>query len=204
MSTGTVAKATLGRLPRYLQYLKTLPADCKNVSATTIAKELGLGDVQVRKDLAAVCSEGRPKIGYITNDLIKQLEQYLGQNKTQCAVIVGAGKLGKALLDYEGFADYGLNIIAAFDKAVDTTEYSATGKPIYSMSLFETICQQKQVRIGIIVVPKSAAQQVCDRMIHLQFSAIWNFAPISLRVPKTIAIQQENLALSLAHLTKQI
>ncbi len=204
MNARCVPKATLGRLPLYLRYLESKRADTKTISATAIAKALGLGDVQVRKDLGAVSGFGRPKVGYNTDELIEQLESCLGQKNLCKAVIVGAGKLGRALLDYNGFADYGLEIAAAFDVDVSEKEVTDSGKPIYPMSEFEGFCYREGAKIGIITVPESAAQEVCNTMVRCNISAIWSFAPQTLKVPENIALRQENLALSLAHLNKQV
>ena len=119
-------------------------------------------------------------------------------------MIVGAGKLGRALLDYEGFSDYGIEIAAAFDINADMWQSSQSGKHIYGMDSFPGFCQVQDVKIGIITVPKEAAQEVCDLMVKNNISAIWSFAPTSLHVPQGVVLQEENLALSLAHLYKQI
>ncbi len=199
-----IPKPTLGRLPAYLKYLKSIAPDTKTISATAIAKALGLGEVQVRKDLGTVSGEGRPRIGYVTCELIESLEEQLGKNAKCKAVIVGAGKLGRALLDYEGFSDYGIEIAAAFDIKADEWQSSQSGKPIYSMNSFSDFCQLHDVKIGIITVPKDAAQGICDLMVKSSICAIWSFAPVALHVPEGIALQEENLALSLAHLYKQV
>ena len=115
MNGYSIPKATLGRLPRYLEYLRTLPEIRRTISATAIAKALSLGDVQVRKDLAVVSGAGKPKIGYETDKLISDIEGHLGYKRLTNAVLVGAGKLGRALLDYDGFEDFGVKIIAGFD-----------------------------------------------------------------------------------------
>ena len=116
MDKSGITKATLGRLPHYLQFLRELSVDdVPYISATVIAKKLSLGEVQVRKDLSAVSGAGKPKVGYKTVDLIKTLEAHLGQGDMTNAVLVGAGKLGKALLEFDDFEDYGVKIIAAFD-----------------------------------------------------------------------------------------
>jgi len=124
-----ISKQTLQRLPMYLTFLKQrLTNSLDTVSATVIAQALGLNHVQVRKDLAAVSTGGKPKTGYITHDLISQIENFLGYNDCEKAVIVGAGRLGKALISYEGFRNYGLDIIAAFDKEVDIINKEISGK----------------------------------------------------------------------------
>ena len=111
-----VSKATLGRIPRYLNLLKELsPEKVPYISATTISRELSLGEIQVRKDLANVSGAGRPRLGYATDELIERLEDCLGHNSVTFAVLVGAGKLGRALLQYGGFENFGVKITAAFD-----------------------------------------------------------------------------------------
>lgn len=112
-----ISRATLGRAPAYLKFLRGIEDSTANISATTIAKELELGEVQVRKDLRALCGSGKPKTGYKVGELTASLASCLSE-KDGGTVIIGAGKLGRALLDYAGFADYGLNILAAFDIAV--------------------------------------------------------------------------------------
>ncbi len=202
MSDHSISKATLGRLPEYLRLLKSIEKEHQTISATVIAKYLGFGEVQVRKDLGAVSGKGKPKIGYVTSELIERLEYCLGRNNLCQVVIVGAGKLGRALLDYQGFSDYGLEIVAAFDLAVDDVTFSESGKPIYPMREFEGFCYKCDIKIGVITVPKSAAQEICDLMVKNNISAIWNFAPEILHVPDNVVVQQENLALSLAYLNQ--
>ncbi len=198
-------RATLGRLPTYLKYLKSLDISVyPNISATNIAKALGLGEVQVRKDLNAVSGAGRPKLGYITVELIRRLETVLGQNSVSKAVIIGAGRLGKALLEYNGFSDYGLIISAAFDIDESKAGNVAHGKEIFPLDALDDYCTREGVKIGIITVPVTAAQPICDRLIKSGITAIWNFAPCQLEVPDNVTLQQENLALSLAHLKLQM
>ena len=205
MKQANVTKATLGRLPAYLQYLKNLDiSENENISATIISKALGLGEVQVRKDLSAVSGAGRPKLGYKTTSLIKQLEDVLGQNHISKAVIIGAGKLGNALLDYTGFSGYGLDISAAFDVDAQKCSEQGSHKAILPISNLEDYCRSEGIKIGIITVPESAAQEICDRLVACGIEAVWNFAPCQLVVPDGITLQQENLALSLAHLKLQM
>lgn len=204
MNQASVARATLGRLPLYLQYLKSLPRDGNpTVSATIIAKALGLGEVQVRKDLSSVSGDGKPKIGYVTAELIDKLESFLRLNDRSCAVIVGAGRLGKALLGYGGFADYGLEIVAAFDSDREKIGGNVSDKIILPIEQLESFCEKEKIRIGIITVPESGAQDICDRMVRSGIRAIWNFAPRTLTVPEGVLLRQENLALSLAYLNAQ-
>ncbi len=205
MSAKEISKATLKRLPTYLSYLKSLPEDSSaHISATALAAALGMGEVQVRKDLALVSNGGRPKIGYLREGLISDLEEFLGYANTNDAVLVGAGKLGRALMSYTGFAEYGLNIVAAFDADEALMGTLKSGKPIMHMSRMEEFCKKHKIRIGIITVPSEYAQEVCDRMIESGIQAIWNFAPKHLDVPDHILVQTENMAASLAVLSKHL
>ena len=204
MERKEISKAILKRLPGYLTYLKSLPQDgTANISATALANALGMGEVQVRKDLAAVSDGGRPKVGYLRESLIDDIEQFLGYDNNTDAVLIGAGKLGQALCDYSGFAAYGLHILAAFD-VVPKGERTESGKQILPMDQLKHFCKINKVRMGIITVPSSHAQQVCNQLIACGIRAIWNFAPTHLEVPDTILVQNENMATSLAVLSMHL
>ena len=201
MKTTDVSRAALGRIPVYLRFLESLPQDTETVSATVIAKELGFGEVQVRKDLGAICGSGKPRIGYTVSDLKESLESLIDSRNGK-TVIVGAGKLGRALLDYGGFSNYGLDILAAFDTEV--SQNNASGKPILPIDGLHDFCKENDVSIGVIAVPATAAQEVCDKLCQSGIKAIMSFAPYKLTAPEGVAIQYENMALSLAHLKTQI
>ena len=205
MNGYSIPKATLGRLPTYLQYLKGLPkSHSENISATAIAKGLSLGDVQVRKDLAAVSGAGKPKIGYEIEKLISDIECHLGYEGLTNAVLVGAGKLGKALLDYDGFEEFGVKIVAAFDCNSQVIRMGNSAKAIFPIDTLDRFCKEHDVKIGIITVGQGSAQEVCDKLVASGIKAIWNFAHCMLNVPADVLLKQENLALSLAHLNNQI
>ena len=202
MNGYSIPKATLGRLPKYLEYLRSLPEIRRTISATAIAKALSLGDVQVRKDLQAVSGAGKPKIGYEKDKLLADIERHLGQKKLTNAVLVGAGKLGRALLDYDGFEDFGVKIIAGFD--CNETALKKGAKDILPIRDIGAYCREHDVKLGIITVGQGSAQDVCDKLVESGIEAIWNFAPVTLKVPSGVLLKQENLALSLAYLNNQI
>ena len=208
MERKEISKAVLKRLPGYLSYLKSLPENgSPYISATALAAALCMGEVQVRKDLAMVSDGGRPKIGYLRESLIEDISQFLGYDNTTEAILIGAGKLGQALLGYSGFGEYGLNIVAAFDVA-PAAEKTDEGKPIYHMDQLDSFCRNHNILMAIITVPTQYAQQVCDKLISCGIKAIWNFAPTHLDVPANILVQNQNMATSLAvlsmHLQAQI
>ena len=203
-----ISQSVLKRLPGYLSYLKSHQGNgSPYISATALANALGMGEVQVRKDLAMVSDGGRPKIGYLREQLIEDIEQFLGYDNTTDAVLIGAGKLGQALMDYKGFDEYGLNILAGFDINPSTAQ-SEGGRPIYGMDALDSFCRTNKILMGIITVPKEYAQEVCDRLIKCGIKAIWTFAPVHLDVPDHILVHNENMATSLAvlsmHLKNQI
>ena len=144
MEAEKFSRTLLKRLPLYLNYLKSLPESCENISATTLARALGLGDVQVRKDLAKVSTEGRRRTGRARAQLIQDIEEYLDFAEKSGTIVVGAGKLGRALLDYSGFEESGLNVMAGFD-IHPCSASSETGKPIYPMSRLESFCRHYNV-----------------------------------------------------------
>lgn len=203
--TKPISLQTLKRLPIYLQYLKSLSRDSiVHISATSIALALGLNNVQVRKDLASVSDKGKPKMGYVLTELIKDIESYLGYDNVQSAILIGAGNLGRALLCYEGFSKYNLDIIAAFDKDEKLIGSLIKNKQVFSLNKLKNLCERMKIKIAIITVPDYQAQEVCDLLVESGILAIWNFAPINLNVPEEVIVQNENIGSSLAILSKHL
>ena len=199
-----ISKSVLKRLPGYHAYLKSVQnPDSPYISATAIANVLDMGEVQVRKDLAMVSDGGRPKVGYVREHLIEDIEQFLGYDNTTDAILVGAGRLGQALLGYNGFDEYGLNILAAFDIRPETKRKDS-GKPILPLDQMVPFCQEHKILMGIITVPTEFAQEACDRMIQAGIKAIWTFAPTHLDVPDHVMVHNENMANSLAILSMHL
>lgn len=193
------------RLSLYLQYLKQLPPEVTTVSATTIAADLGLGEVLVRKELCYASDfAGRPKTGYVVSQLIDALERFLGFRASRCGVVIGAGKLGRALMNAGAFSDCGLHIAAAFDINEQLIGVQESGKPILSMEDLPIFCRQQPVEIGIIAVPAPAAQQVCDQLCANGIRAIWSFAPAVLKVPEDVFVQYEDMAATFALLVRRL
>ena len=203
MQDNHISKKLLSRLPVYLDCLKSMPDSIENVSATMIANALDMGEVQVRKDLAKVSDTGRRKTGRPRKQLIRDIETFLENVSETGAILVGAGKLGQALLNYSGFEGTGIHLMAAFD-ICPYAERSITGIPIYPMTRLETFCKHYAVHLGIIAVPAEKAQTVCDSLVASGVKAILNFAPVTLQVPDHVVVHSENLAVSLATLHMQL
>ena len=197
-----LSRQALKRLPVYMAYLKTLDdSETEYISSAAVAEALDMNDVQVRKDLAAVCkSSGVPKKGFIVHDLIDGISDFLGYGSGKEAILVGAGKLGMALMSYRGFDSYGINIVAAFD----TREELIDNKKVFDIALLPKMCKKLNVKIGIITVPEDSAQQVCDMLVESGILGIWNFAPTHIKAPDEILVQNENMASSLALLSNHL
>ncbi len=204
MKNAEMKKATLGRVPLYIEYLNSLPSEAQNVSSAEIAKGLGLGEVQVRKDLGALSGKGRPKVGYDKEELKNNLKSYIESDCGSHVILVGAGKLGRAILGYGGFRKFGLEISAAFDSDADKVGFTESGKKIFPIERLQEYCKKHDVKIGIITVPVVAAQRVCDLLVESGVKVIWNFAPVKLKVKDGVTVQQEDMALSLAYLSFKI
>jgi len=196
---------TLRRLPSYYHYLKKLQdAGREVVSCTHIAEDLNLDPTQVRKDLSTTGVRGKPKTGYPVTPLITAIEEFLNWNNLNEAFLVGSGNLGNALLAYEGFKQYGLNIVAAFDNDENKIGREVHGKKILSLEHLPDLVKRMNVLIGIITVPADFARTVADLMVESGIKAIWNFTPVNLTVPGEIIVQNENLATGLAILMKKL
>lgn len=204
MAEKNVSIQTLRRLPSYLHYLRSIKDNQTTISATGLAAVFGLGDVQVRKDLGSVSGSGRPKTGYVVEELISQLEDYLGCNANTPTILIGAGHLGQALLSYEGFSDYGLSIVAAFDTNPWLIGAEVNSKPILSVDSLERFCQENSIHLAILTLPAQHAQSMCDKLVAYGIRAIWNFAPTILKVREGIIVENENLASSLAVLSRHL
>lgn len=197
-----LSKQALKRLPVYMSYLKSLDTQqAEYISSSTVAEALDMNDVQVRKDLAAVCkSAGIPKKGFVVRDLIGGISDFLGYSQGNDAILIGAGNLGMALMSYRGFDNYGINIVAAFDSRPEIID----NKKVFDISRLDEICKKLNVKIGIITVPDTAAQKVCDLLVKSGILAIWNFAPTHIKAPEEILVQNENMASSLAVLSNHL
>lgn len=196
---------TIKRIPVYVSVLeKWLKEGKETVSTTDFAAALTLKPVQVRKDLAFAGAEGKPRIGYQTEELLKTLHRFVGWNNLSEAVLVGAGALGTAILGYKGFDRFGLKIKAAFD--IDESKCGATvhDKPVYPIRNLKQYVKKNGIIMGILTVSENGAQPAADALVEAGIQGIWNFSPAQIDVPDSIFVQQEDLAAGLAVLAVRI
>jgi redox-sensing transcriptional repressor len=177
----------------------------RTVSSVALADALSLNPSVVKKDLACVIvNEGKPKVGYNIDELIEDIENFLGYKNTKDAVLVGVGKLGQALMGYQGFEKYGLNIIAGFDSDETKVSQEINGKKILPAGKLESAVKKLNINIAILTTPQDQAQAVTDILIKAGIRAIWNFTPAHLKTPDDVAVKNEDMAVSLAVLSQQL
>ncbi len=196
----------LRRMPRYLHALKEMKGDnLLYVNCQTLASRLGLNKEQVRKDIATISSlDGIPNKGRDINILIKDIENILGLKNINNAILVGAGSLGKALLGYKGFLNYGLNIVAAFDNDPKVIGQVINGIKVYDITDIKKIKDDLNALIGIITTPLKEAEQVAKILEDIGIEAIWNFAPTIIDVNKDIIVANIDMASNLATLSHKL
>lgn len=201
----SIPEPTLRRLPSYCQVLLGLAEqDQEYVSCTQLGDALHIDPTLIRKDLALAGATGRPKVGYVTEELHQQLENFLGWNNARDAILVGAGSLGSALMGYKAFDQYGVNIVLAFDHDPEKIGKKIHGIPVLPITRMPNLLERMKVHLGILTVPADDAQSLSEIMVMNGILAIWNFAPIALKMPEGIIVQNEDLFSSLGILSSKL
>ena len=202
MRVRVIPEGSLRRLPLYHRLLQEASvAGIPNISCSDFARALDLDPTQVRKDIQATGIVGKPKVGYSTPALMRWIEDFLGWNNTKDAFLVGAGSLGSALLGYDKFRQFGINITAAFDTDPVRVGQQIHGKEVLHLDALPGLAQRMHIHLGVLTTPAVAAQKVADLMVAAGIRAIWNFAPVHLRVPDSVILQNEDLYHSLSSLS---
>ena len=197
-----VPKAVVSRLSLYLRELQRLVRDGhQTISSNQLGNLLGLTDAQVRKDLAYFGHFGNPGIGYRCEQLIEEIRRILGTDREWSVAMVGVGNLGRALLGYRGFGQQKFRIVAAFDVDAQKTGGAIEGVPIYALEKLGEVVRERQIKLGMIVVPAAAAQKVADKLVGAGVEGIVNFAPVTLLLPPTVSLVGVDLAMELEQLS---
>lgn len=163
------------------------------ISSKQIAQLLHIDDSQVRKDISVLNNPGKCRVGYIVKELKSSIEKTLGFKKQKNACIIGAGNLGSALAKYDGFASYGLNIVALVDTDKKKISSIVNGKQVFALSDFANVVKEKGIDIAILTVPKEYTQDSANTVVDAGVKYIWNFAPVVLNVPDDVQVWNENL-----------
>jgi redox-sensing transcriptional repressor len=197
-----IPQPSLNRLPQYHHYLSELKTKgISTVSCSVIGRDLNLVAVQVRKDLQHTGIVGKPKTGYGVAELVQAIETFLGWNNVNEAFLVGAGNLGTALLGHERFSNFGLRIVAAFDSDQQKVGQWIHQKMVLPLDKLADLAQRMSIHLGIITAPAEYAQAISEEMVKGGIQAIWNFAPVRLKLSPNIIVHNEDLYSSLASLS---
>ena len=193
---------TIERLPLYYRCVQKLASKgVEVISSQELGEMIGIPSTQVRKDLSYYGEFGRRGVGYEVDNLVKNLERILGLNESWELILVGAGNLGQALVNYGGFKRLGLNINYALDVDQDKIGNKLGDAEIYEIDELERVVEENNINIAVLAVPDENAQQIADRLIDAGIKAIWNFVPVRLDVPEDIEVRNEDLAIGLISLT---
>jgi len=197
-----VAESTVRRLSLYLRFLEEFEGQgIGTVSSGALASRGGTTSAQVRKDLSFFGSFGKRGLGYPVPDLGDRLREILGLKRRYRVGMIGAGKIGSALVQYRGFRQRGFDIVAIFDQDPEKIGRQWNGLPILDVSTLEKEVVRLSIDMAVLVTPAEAAQQVADRLVRLGVKAILNFAPVQLSVPDDVVVKTVNLALELETLS---
>lgn len=197
-----IADSTVRRLSAYLRFLEDFEQrGLLTISSEELAKQGGTTSAQVRKDLSFFGSFGKRGLGYSVPELAGRLREILGLGKEWRVVIVGAGKIGAALVQYRGFRQRGFNILAAYDSNPDKIGHKLEGIPVRDIEQLEKDIPCEKPDIVVLTVPSDQAQGVVDRVVKAGVRAILNFAPTQLHAPADVAVKTVNMAMELEGLS---
>lgn len=197
-----IPRKTIYRLSIYLRCLQRLKSNAiRTVSSDALAKAAGVKPTQLRKDLTYFGQFGTRGLGYDVEQLAAMITDLLGTKRLQPVVLVGVGNLGMALLSYRGFEQEGFEIVAAFDVWVDKGRSKRVKQPVFPTEKLEQFVRERGVRMAILTVPATAAQEVTNRLVACGIAGILNFAPIVLEVPEEVMVNNVNVAIELENLS---
>jgi len=200
-----IPKPTVRRLSLYLRELEELAErEQRTISSRQLGDRLGLTDTQVRKDLACFGQFGQSGIGYRVDELIGELKKILGTDRVWHAAIVGAGNIGRALMPYARFGRKGFDIVAVFDNDPAVIGRTVANHRVRSLDDLPALVKERDVKIGIIAVPATAAQQAAEKLIAAGVVGILNFAPVRLEVHEAVSVVSVDFLQSLEQLAFQV
>jgi redox-sensing transcriptional repressor len=197
-----VADSTVRRLSLYLRYLEEFEDQgIATISSEALASRGGTTSAQVRKDLSFFGSFGKRGLGYAVPELSRRLREILGLGRRYRVAMIGAGKIGSALVQYRGFRQRGFDIVAIYDSDPAKIGRQWNGLSVQHIDSLEAELARRPVDMAVLVTPAEAAQAVTDRLVRAGVKAILNFAPAQLTVPADVEVKTVNLALELETLS---
>lgn len=197
-----IADSTVRRLSAYLRFLEEFEGrGLATISSDELARRGGTTSAQVRKDLSFFGSFGKRGLGYSVPELAGRLREILGLGRLWKIVIIGAGRIGAALVQYRGFRQRGFQILAAYDSSSDKIGRTLDGIPVRDIRQLERDASREPPDIAVLAVPGENAQAVVNRVVATGIKAILNFAPVQLQVPSDVTVKTVNMAMELEGLS---
>ena len=205
MDEKLIPDIVVGRLPLYLRALQHLAQEGRQVtSSQELGERLGISPAQIRKDLSLFGEFGKQGTGYEIDYLVDQLRQILHITRIWDIVVVGAGDIGSAVARYQGFVNRGFAVKMIFDNNPQVIGTQIGNFTVQDNSQLGQVIQEQGIKIAMIAVPASQAQEVADKLVEVGIQAILNYAPISLNVPPEVRVQNIDPATHLQRMTYYI
>ena len=202
MASNQIPDIVIGRLPIYLRALTYMAEEGQEItSSQELGERLGISSAQIRKDLSHFGEFGKQGTGYEVAYLRDQLKRILKVERTWPVALVGYGDLGHALAHYGGFVAKGFEIVAVFDNDPNKIGQKVADKEVLDVARLPEVVQEKNIKVAIIAVPSSAAQEVADALVEAGIKAILNYAPIHISVPPDVRVQYIDPAAHLQRMT---
>ena len=202
MLDAKISVAVIKRLPKYYRYLELIgDKGIIRVSSQELSKTTGLTASQIRQDLNHFGAFGQQGYGYNVEELKIELEKIMGVDKPYNVVIIGFGNIGSALLNYSGFKKKGFKVVGIFDNSPEIIGNKANDVVIKDVSELEEVVTREKVDIAILAIPAIPAQEITDKLVACGIKGIWNFAPIDLKLPRNVVLENVHLDGSLLTLT---
>jgi len=195
MAKNNIPVETIKRTVTYLRYLeREQQKGVRIISSRDITSFLNIPPAQFRKDLSFFGEFGKRGVGYNVETLIKTLKELLGLDKKVKAIVVGAGRLGTALVQYPGFLEINVEIVGAFDNDIRKIGQSIKGIYIYNIKDVEKFIMKNRIKVALLCVPADSAQSVANTLVEAGIKSILNFAPVVLILPEGINIANVDMA----------
>jgi redox-sensing transcriptional repressor len=202
MTENQIPDVVISRLPIYLLKLNQLLRDGqKVVSSAQLAEMVGIPATQIRKDLSWFGAFGKQGLGYDVIHLLDQLKTILNLDRIWQMVVVGAGNLGKAVVEYDGFRNKGIEICAVFDNEPELVGTQVGHLIVQDVADLDSFIQEHEINVAALTVPASAAPVVAEKLVKAGIKAILNYAPVTLRLPKEVEVSYVDPVLSLQRMT---
>lgn len=203
--TEKISQAVIRRLPKYYKYIiEQEKKGVDKISSSQMSRDMGLNASQIRRDFNYFGGFGQQGYGYSVQKLKSEISKILGLNRTYNVIVIGAGKIGQALIGYENFLNEGFSVVGVFDNSSKVVGNVIEGKKVLAMEEIGKFLKNNTVDIGIICTPKDYAQQTADYLVSHGIKGIWNYAPVDVSVRKGVCVENIHLSESLHVLSYQM